>query len=715
MKLRNIFSLAALALTCTATAQTAVTFETEDYKRLGVYDTWEASPFRTGTLQGNYAVVDNPDTKTEDILGYAPNASKKVLAVQRSRFGSNTFGVRIDLNETFELTAETKYLHVMVNRPYGGRIMVVGLGKRTERAGQSPETEQFWAMSTSNVPAGRWQDVVLPIKGAGGIDIYSLVVVPDCESPHDYLEDAICYIDNVEVNSEAQPKFSYDFYPVNFDKQQQYTRGDRRLENVKLTSADGTQSYDIPSSPNYVYHCATGKTFTAKAGEAITPAFTYKGTWMHGYVYLDADNDGKFTADAEGNPTKDNELLAYSYYQGKNSAGASVSNANVLNPPGFTVPAGLKNGFYRLRYKVDWDCVDPAGNTDSSNPILGNGGAICDILLNVHGDFCNVNDANRNGEVLTADGEKLVKFQAPFGQPFTIKMNPEQGFEYAGIVVKHGYNLSGDSVIHDNVQWERVRISRELFKNDEYTIPGELMNGDVEIEGLFIEEGTYVPKEASTRYKVTTVDETGFTKGTTWYTIQIGQQGYVIADNAKSKYIALNNTELDPENAAHLWCFTGNDDTGYRLYNMKAGAKKVLAAPIEMIGTTGANSYPTLQPADEIPSGYTDLWLFADSDDLGSSSTAYAYMYEKGHEANKVNNRDNRLAFWNGGADGGSTLCILPAESKLATGLQKVQAGKGLQKAYDLSGRNIEAPAHGIYIIDGKKRLVKQTKKLLLY
>lgn len=202
-----ILSLA-LGLSIVASAQ-SIQFESKDYKSLGVYDTWEESPFRTGKLEGNYAVVDNHLTQTEEMLGEAPNSSKKILAVQRSRFGSNTFGVRIDLNKTFELTPQTKYLHVMVNRPYSGRVMVVGLGKRTDRPAQSPETEQFWAMSTTDVVANKWVDVVLPIKGNGGIDIHSLVVVPDCESPHNYAEDAICYIDNIEINDNPAPNISY--------------------------------------------------------------------------------------------------------------------------------------------------------------------------------------------------------------------------------------------------------------------------------------------------------------------------------------------------------------------------------------------------------------------------------------------------------------------------------------------------------------------------
>ncbi len=716
MKLKHILSFATLALSIGAQAQTAITFETPDYKTLGVYDTWEASPFRTGALAGNFGIVDNPDKQVSEVLGMAPNPSDKVLAVQRSRFGSNTFGARIDLLETFELTPETQYVHVMVNRPYSGRVMVVGLGKRQDRAGQSPETEQFWGMTISSIEGGLWHDVVIPIKGAGGIDIHSLVVVPDCESPHAYTSDAICYIDNIEVNNNPQPKFSHEFYPISFDRKQVYTRGDRRLSGIALSSADGNQSFSIPSSPNYVYNEVTQKTFCAKAGETVTPTFSYTGSWMHGYVFIDCNNNGRFENDINDDYSipESSEIMTFSYCgkdgTGKNSAGQTITGQgqNVLNPPTFVVPEGLANGFYRMRYKVDWNSVDPAGSIDTSNPILGNGGAICDILLNVHGDHCFVNDANRNGEVLAATGEKLVKLQVPFGEPFKIKMNPEQGFEYAGIVVKHGYNLSGDSIVKGNMQWQRVRISRELFdENDEYVIPGELMDGDVEIEGLFIEEGTYVPPVIPTRYAVTTISDNKFPAGTQWYTIQIGQQGYVLFNNG-TQTIPLNITTIDAEDASQLWCFTGNEEAGYRIYNMQAGADKVLAAPTQMMGSTGSGSHPTMQPVGNLPSGYTDLWIFADSDDLGSNDVSHAYMYEKGHVANKVNNRDNQLAFWNGGADAGSTLRIFPAESDLTTFIGSISANEAATEGtYDLSGRKTQHPANGIFIKDGKLIYVK--------
>ena len=712
MKLKNIFALAALALPMSMAAQ-SIHFEEQDYKQLGVYDTWEESPFRTGKLKGNYKVIDNHLTEVDEQLGFAINDSKKILAVQRSRFGSNTFGVRIDLNETFELTQQTRYIHLLIHRPYNGRVMVIGLGKRQDRTEQSPETEQFASISNLNVPGNRWSEVVVPMVGNGGIDIYSLVIVPDCESPHHYTEDQVCYIDNIEINDISTPEFSLTDYPINFEETEVITRDDRYFSGVTLSgSADGTQAVTVASSPKYAYHKVEDKILTVRPGETLTPDFEFKGTWMHGFIFLDTNTNGKFDAPlkADGSLADGHEVIAYSYF-GKdgfatNSAGEYVTESNVLNPPAFKIPETLAEGFYTMRFKVDWNSVDAGGCVLAGNSILSNGGGIIDVRVNVHGEKCNVSDFNRNGEILSAeDGVKLDKYQAPFGQPFKIRMRPEKGFEYKGIIVKHGHKLNGDSILHSTPQWEKVFIERQSFnENHEVTLPAELMDGDVLIEGLFIEEGTYVEPVVPTRYATTTITEdVQFADTTTWYTIQIGQDGYVLADNGSNSYIALNNTMVDTEDDAQLWCFTGDEEKGYRLYNKKAGAAKVLASSTDMSKNTGGYTYPILYPVNEIPEGYVSVWRFEDSNSLGSTRVEHAYMYQDGFRDNKVNNRDNRLAFWNGGADAGSTLQIFFAKKDKPSGIETefVRPNDGIY--YDLSGCPVLHPSKGIYIQNGKK------------
>lgn len=159
---------------------------------VGVYDVWPESPFRTGELEGNTAMVKC--------------GSGHVIGAQRSRFGSNRFGVRVDLHKPLAVSPDTLYVHVFIHKPVAGRVMLVGLGSRRERKGQNPFAEQFWELSRTEVESSRWCDAVFAVRCAAGIDIRSLVIVPDCESPHRLTEDFLFYIDDIEVNSSSEPR-----------------------------------------------------------------------------------------------------------------------------------------------------------------------------------------------------------------------------------------------------------------------------------------------------------------------------------------------------------------------------------------------------------------------------------------------------------------------------------------------------------------------------
>ena len=50
-----------------------------------------AVTFRTGVLQGNFAVTPNPDKSDNEATGEPGNSTDMVLGAQRSRFGSNRF------------------------------------------------------------------------------------------------------------------------------------------------------------------------------------------------------------------------------------------------------------------------------------------------------------------------------------------------------------------------------------------------------------------------------------------------------------------------------------------------------------------------------------------------------------------------------------------------------------------------------------------------
>lgn len=496
-----ITSLLALTLPAYGWAQDRISFEGNDgqatYKSIGVYDSWDESPFRSQNganplLKGNVAVIDNPDVTEEG------NASAKVLMVQRSRYGSNQFGARIDLNTPFELTTTTKYVHVMIKKDKPGRVLLIGLGKRQDRAGQSPETEQCWALSSRTIEPGIWNDAVFAIKGNGGIDIHSLVVVPDCESTHDLKEDFLVYIDEIEVNDESTPRIKIGDYPLNIEEDAVSSKNNYYVNSVALTSPTaGEQTINVGSAtPQTIYRPLLEKSFVAKAGETVTPKINFSGSWMNGYVYLDKGQDGDFYWQLNEDYTapENSDLVSYYYIEtvenesGFNYKGEPVSgnNRNTMQTPAFKIPEDLKPGFYRLRFKVDWGNADPGGRTTTTNGIIANGGNITDVRLNIHKDKVNVTTQYQNGDVYAADGSQLAGSEVKFGEPLTIKMVPSNGFIPDGITLTHGYNLTGDSLVHGTPQYTTIRIPGYAVKEDgTLTIPASLVDGDLHILGHF--------------------------------------------------------------------------------------------------------------------------------------------------------------------------------------------------------------------------------------
>lgn len=497
------FALAALALPINLMAQTTkVDFEdAAGYKSVGVYDTWEESPFRTGELKGNAAVIDNFLPTTND-NGDVVNDSKKIVGVQRSRFGSNTFGVRVDLNTPFDLTPEYIYVHVKMYKPLEGRVMLVGLGKRPDRAGQSNDVEQVWVYSSNSTVANQWFDAVFPIKACNGVQIHSLVIVPDVNSPQEMTSDYAAYIDDIEVNNNAKPRIKVaSYYGLNYDKETAVDKPERYVKAITLQPNGATkQSISVGSvSPQLIYRDVTDHAFTAKAGQTVTPSIDYQGGgWMNGFVYLDKGDDGQFNAsfdESTHKATKGCDLVSYYYLEmvedksGYKYDGTALSgnDRNNLSTPAFTLPSDLQPGFYRMRYKVDWGNLDPAGRNTTTNSIKSNGGFIVDTRLNVHTDKVSLSAASRNGFITLEDGTELVSYQTDFGKAVKIKATPANGFEIDSLVISHGYNLTGNQYNkYGTKQYDEYTVRASDFNADgTFTIPARIIDGEVSIDGQF--------------------------------------------------------------------------------------------------------------------------------------------------------------------------------------------------------------------------------------
>lgn len=220
-----------------------------------------------------------------------------------------------------------------------------------------------------------------------------------------------------EFNYE-QPEEPKEDYAINFEKDAKQTHSSRYSTSVSLTVNGKEQTIEFGKTMNG-YEDLTAQSFTVTPGAEVTPAIGYVGEWMHGYVYVDLNNDKQFSFNADSDDQTGTEVVSYSFYSasngsiGLNSKGETVSNNCNVNPlPSFTAPA--EEGTYRIRFKVDWNSVDAGGCVIATNNILNNGGGIYDATLvvkDVTDGIDSINAEAANAELFTVDGVKISKLQ----------------------------------------------------------------------------------------------------------------------------------------------------------------------------------------------------------------------------------------------------------------------------------------------------------------
>ena len=203
----------------------------------------------------------------------------------------------------------------------------------------------------------------------------------------------------VEPELPEQPEIDGDVdYTPRFTGVKTTVHTNRYIYAVDLTSAEySNETANTLNVDNSAFQCYNDytETVTMKAapGEEVAMEINIgNASWIHSYVYIDVDGDG-FTAGiaADGyTPTED--LMSYSFYNnggssdnsGKNSAGTSITgdDRSTVYLPRFVVPE--EPGVYRMRVKIDWCSIDPAGDNDGKfGDFMANGGQIVDFMIEV--------------------------------------------------------------------------------------------------------------------------------------------------------------------------------------------------------------------------------------------------------------------------------------------------------------------------------------------
>ena len=421
-------------------------------------------------------------------------------------------------------------------------------------------------------------------------------------------------------------------YAVNFDKEQTYTHtagGGRKTTWVAL----GEQKIEwefggVGVEP--VYRDMTEQVLSVPAGATVTPAIGFEGAWMHGFLYVDLNNDGEFSVDnpelqSAWSTEPNGELVSY-----KNQGNVLTSSSREL--PDYTAPT--EPGTYRVRFKVDWQSTDPGGNTgadpedvNSANHIVANGGCIIDVTM------------------VVGDGHTVTYQVLEDG---TGKVLAEKTSEVsAGVTIS---SVPADLLLPDFYDYSEVT---PVTVNSDVTIT---TTATLKEEPLF--------------------QFTSDTADPVWYTLILKNSYYPTYEDFEP------NVSLPQENAENdntSWAFIGSPYGGFQIVNKAAGTNLVLSAPNiydEYGGDDGANGGNTYAELKEPGTNPNEIWFPKAS----KHATGGFFLYsQEGYALNQRSTYD--LAFWSGGADLGSTFTVkkvLSTDEKLAEAehlLEELTAG----------------------------------------
>ncbi len=136
-------------------------------------------------------------------------------------------------------------------------------------------------------------------------------------------------------------------------------------------------------------------------------------------------------------------------------------------------------------------------------------------------------------------------------------------------------------------------------------------------------------------------------------------------------YITLKTTDKDFSlSSTDQWAFVGNPFEGFKIYNRFNKGRLISSTALTSSNDGNTNPYVS---SDALPSGYTELWDLHVQQTGNNQSTIDGgfSISQHGQPSYKMNKRgfggrdtDQRLAYWTGGADNGSTFTatqVLPS------------------------------------------------------
>ena len=480
---------------------------------------------------------------------------------------------------------------------------------------------------------------------------------------------------NVTISGTTITVNCYDNrWAVSFDKDATFSRTDRKTTYVKL--GDETISFDGQKTiPCIIYNDETAQHFTQPVGATVTPTFGFTGNAMMGYVYIDYNNDGDFTDEGE--------LVSY-WNEGDKSD--QLQNHN-RQTPAFTLTS--TPGSYRMRFKVDWNNTDPLGTGPAgvNNYIGDNGGVVLDVTIDVKNYYqpatnkfyrfkiednymCNVADGEGVRTVTTTNNDASTIFYLN---------SSNQLIAYAdGFGFNYGYCKAAAPGIFNTFDFlESTTAGTYFIHSNPGTESNEYSNRYINIDGTKLAEGRGA-------WTIEEVDELPVTISCAKFATLYAPVALTIPSTGVKVYTAI-------------------DDDKYLHLNKIEGQTIPANTGVILEGEAGTYNFNITNDVTPISSALT--------------GTVAAIARPNGSYILATGSAD--VAFY---ADGAQTIpgfkAYLPAGSGSSpvksfvfgdeTAVKAIEAAQNSDKVvYDMSGRRVLNPAKGLYIMNGKKVVIK--------
>ncbi len=197
-------------------------------------------------------------------------------------------------------------------------------------------------------------------------------------------------------------------------------------------------------------------------------------------------------------------------------------------------------------------------------------------------------------------------------------------------------------------------------------------------------------------FTTTTIENGVLAADTKWYTIAFHGNQYMTND---FKLVTLKGVEDITD--ALQWAFVGNMDDGFVIYNKVTGGSKALGVESVAQGAVPA----MVEDGDTLILEYNwrEQYNFGLPLETNPNVKACLSDYEYSGEVKLYTGQ-----YEDGGTGYESCALTFTEVSELVNGVEGVTVAQGTDnRIYDLQGRSVSCPAKGLYIINGKKVIVK--------